>query len=124
MSCGSLPKSCRYTLEFFSEILGPEVELTIKRIKGLQDHLGDLQDAVVAKDILGSFLTWGTWGETNERLEGRPHQPVLFRDPGVSTYLSARQREIDILIATFPQVWAEIRDPYFTHSIAAMLTGW
>ncbi len=117
-------KRLRYTLEFFREILGPEVELIIKRIKGLQDHLGDLQDAVVARDILESFLLWGTWGEEKPRSGGLAHQPVLFRDAGVSTYLSARQREIDILLETFPQAWVEIRDPYFAHSIAAMLTGW
>ncbi len=45
-------KRLRYTLEFFREVLGPDTRSLIKEIVTMQDHLGDLQDAVVASDIL------------------------------------------------------------------------
>ena len=40
-------KAMRYTLEFFEEVLGAEAKPLIGATKGMQDHLGDLQDAVV-----------------------------------------------------------------------------
>lgn len=42
-------KRLRYALEFFSEVYGPSAGNFVKRLKGLQDVLGDHQDAEIAK---------------------------------------------------------------------------
>jgi CHAD domain-containing protein/uncharacterized protein YjbK len=117
-------KRLRYTLEYFQEVLGPEVHMLIERIKTLQDHLGNLQDCVIAREILTDFLHWGAWRPDKRKQISTPYQPMLFRDLAVSTYLRAREQEQQILIDSFPHVWGEITNPYFSHSIAAMLTAW
>jgi CHAD domain-containing protein len=106
-------KRLRYTLEFFREVLGPEAKTLIDEVKALQDHLGDLQDAVVASNLLRDFLTWGTWGHGQS--EGKklswPTAPVVA--PGVAAYLTARQTELQHLLETFPQVWERFQRPEF-----------
>ena len=54
-------KALRYAVEFFREVLAPEAQELIDRVKGLQDHLGDLNDALVASRLLRDFMVWGTW---------------------------------------------------------------
>jgi CHAD domain-containing protein len=114
-------KGLRYTLEYFREVLGPETKAVIDEVKGLQDHLGDLQDAVVASNLLRDFLTWGTWGHT--QIEGRkvilPTEPVVA--PGVAAYLTARQVELQNLLDTFPQAWARVQSVEFGQMVAASL---
>ncbi len=139
-------KGLRYTLEFFQEVLAKEAESLIEKIKSLQDHLGDLQDAVVASDLLRGFLTWGTWeygrgkrgaGAPDLRRVALPSQPrhsvarEAARDsvareaaivlPGVASYLAARQAELQHLVGTFPRVWAQIRSPEFSRQVASVL---
>ena len=98
-------KRLRYAVEFFKEILGPEAEALIDEVKSLQDHLGDLQDAVVASSLLRDFLMWGTWKRAAQvgREVSWPAEPVVA--PGVATYLAARQTELQRLVGAFPQVW-------------------
>lgn len=45
-------KRVRYTLEFFSEVLGPEAAAVIKACKVMQDHLGEINDMYVAAALL------------------------------------------------------------------------
>ena len=102
-------KRLRYTVEFFREVLGPEARALIEEVKSLQDHLGDLQDAVVASNLLRDFLIWGTWrrgGAGGKRLSW-PVEPVVA--PGVAIYLAARQAELQRLLATFPDVWGRFK---------------
>jgi CHAD domain-containing protein len=40
----------RYTLEFFADALGPNVNQALEPLMDLQETLGKLQDAVVARD--------------------------------------------------------------------------
>ncbi len=49
-------KRLRYTLSLFSEVLGPQVVDYIEEVKGLQDCLGHMNDAVVARSYLSDFL--------------------------------------------------------------------
>jgi CHAD domain-containing protein len=114
-------KRLRYTLEFFQEVLGPEAKVAIKETKRLQDHLGDLQDAVVASGLLRDFLTWGTWGHTEAKGKRMtvPKQPIVA--PGVAAYLAARQTELQHLLDTFPQAWAPVHEADFGHLVAASL---
>ncbi len=110
-------KGLRYALEFFREVLAPEAGELIERMKGLQDHLGDLQDAVVACGILRDYLTWGTWGHGEGRPPDWPAEPIVA--PGVAAYLVARQLEIQHLVAAFPPVWARVHGPEFAQLLAA-----
>lgn len=48
-------KRLRYTLEFFADALGPDVELTLAPLASLQENLGNLQDAVVARQRIHAF---------------------------------------------------------------------
>ena len=115
-------KGLRYTLEYFVEVLGPEARPLIEEVKGLQDHLGDLQDAVVASNLLRDFLTWGTWGHaqaTGKRTPW-PEEPIVA--PGVATYLATRQAELQRLVDTFPQVWVPFQRPEFGELVAAAVT--
>jgi CHAD domain-containing protein len=114
-------KGLRYTLEFFEEVLGSETRALIEQVKGLQDHLGDLQDAVVASNLLRDFLTWGTWGQgSGKKREPLPREPIVA--PGVAAYLAARQAELQDLINTFPNVWARIHAHDFRERVAAAVS--
>jgi CHAD domain-containing protein len=114
-------KGLRYTLEYFQEVLGPEAKDAIKEIKGLQDHLGDLQDAVVASNLLRDFMTWGTWGHAQTKEVTPPTaEPIVA--PGVAAYLAARQIELQQLVDTFPKAWKRIQSAGFGQLIAAALT--
>ncbi len=112
-------KRLRYTLEFFEEVLAPETKTLIKRMKMLQDHLGDLQDAVVASNLLRDFLTWGTWGHRDAKKAPAPTELIVA--PGVANYLATRQIELQELLDTFPQTWEQFQSSEFTHLVAAAL---
>jgi len=112
-------KGLRYTLEFFAGVLPPEAKPLIEQIKRLQDHLGNLQDAVVACSHLRDFLTWGEWSHTASKAARRPR--ALIVAPGVATYLAFRQAEIHTLVQTFPQIWAPISHSDFKKQLLALL---
>jgi CHAD domain-containing protein len=112
-------KELRYALEFFQEVLGPESKALIDTMKALQDHLGDLQDAIVASNLLRDFLTWGTWGHTEDSDEPWPLSPVVA--PGVATYLAVRQTEIQTLVQAFPPVWEQVASVTFQKKMEAAL---
>jgi adenylate kinase len=115
-------KGLRYTMEYFREVLGPEAKDLIEQVKSLQDHLGDLQDAVVASGLLRDFLTWGTWGheDTNEKKMSRPAAGIVA--PGVATYLAARQTELQDLLNSFPPLWARFSGPEFSRLLVSALS--
>ncbi len=95
-------KALRYTLEFFSDVLGPSTQSLVEELKGIQDHLGEIQDGVVAVTVLRNVLTWGTW----EPAEGAPMPPAPLLAPGVAAYLAERERELERLVDSFPSRWA------------------
>ena len=93
-------KRLRYALEFFEEVLGPEVKTFIKEVKVMQDHLGDLNDAEVAGGVLRDFVD-----RHNAEFSGTP----LFMRPdisGVVAYAAATEAERQRLLDTFPAAWA------------------
>ena len=110
-------KSLRYTLEFFREVLPPDAEDLINRTKQIQDHLGSMQDAVVACEILRDFLLSGTWGPASRH---RPEALPLVVAPGVATYLSHRQAGLEALIDSFPQVWTRVVGPEAGRGLGAI----
>ncbi len=116
-------KGLRYTVEYFLEVLAPEAKDFITEVKRLQDHLGDLQDAVVASNLLRDFLTWGTWGHSEAEREGisLPTEPIIA--PGVAAYMTSRQTELQHLVETFPQAWTRIQNPQFNELAATTLAA-
>jgi CHAD domain-containing protein len=105
-------KRLRYTLEFFREVLGEQAGEVINNIKTLQDHLGDLNDANVACQILGEFIE--TW---EERQVDLPLQERQNPEPIVA-YLAAKHAERHNLMVTFPKAWAHFNRPDILKSIA------
>jgi CHAD domain-containing protein len=117
----ALRKACkglRYTLEFFEGVLGTGARPLIKRVKGMQDHLGDLQDAVVTSGILRDYITWGTWRHAGHDLPG-PVEVIIA--PGEARYLAARQEEMEHLVCTFPEAWPTVAGSEFSRGLATVI---
>ncbi len=109
-------KYLRYTLEFFREILGSEVNVAINELKGFQDHLGNLQDAVVASERLRNFWIWGNWEAPTTDTPIAAGVPIIA--PGVAIYHAAQHVEIQQLLASFGPVWQQFLSSDFNHLIA------
>ena len=105
-------KKLRYTVENFREVLGEETKDVIEGIKSMQDHLGDLNDAHVACQILRQFIE--TWEDRQINL---PLQERKNPEPVVA-YLAAKHAERHQLIVTFPEAWAEFNRPEFRKKLA------
>ncbi|HMK92986.1 MAG TPA: CHAD domain-containing protein, partial [Thermoleophilia bacterium] len=111
-------KFLRYTFEFYEEVLGSDAKALIKTTKEMQDHLGDLQDAVVSCTVLRDFLTWGAWEPPTGAARREPHMVVA---PGVAAYLAYRQDELHRLVDTFPEVWPSISGEGYRRSVAEVV---
>jgi CHAD domain-containing protein len=94
-------KRLRYTLEFFRSILGPEAKGAIEEVVAVQDHLGALQDAVVAGGFLRQLLA-----------------EAATPQPGVETYLAVKEEELQELVVTFPGAWQQLNRPEFSRMVA------
>ena len=114
-------KGLRYALEFFAETLSADAAGLIEQMKGLQDYLGDLQDGVVACNILREFLTWGEW---KREPQAQPAPGEVIVAPGVAAYLAARQTEIQELVKGFPPIWEAICSPEFNRRLVALVEAW
>jgi CHAD domain-containing protein len=113
-------KKLRYTVEFFEEVLGRNARTLIKETVSMQDHLGDLHDAVVASGILRDFLIWGTWGHGADKQAIDWQAPVIA--PGVAAYLAATQTELQQLLDTFPEAWQRLQGPKFARLVAGAVS--
>lgn len=111
-------KALRYTLEFFEAPLGRGARPLIEAMKALQDHLGDLQDAVVSCGIVRDVMTWGSWTPPGS---GAPRHIDVIVAPGLARYLVARQEEMQRLVETFPQVWPRVAGEEFGGRLAQLL---
>ncbi len=105
-------KRLRYAVEFFAEVLGPEASLVIKEIKIMQDHLGDLNDARVALEMLEGFIS--------EHWRAHSGIPRFMREniSGVLAYADAKAAEQRHLLETFPQAWANFNREEVRRSLA------
>ncbi len=110
-------KRFRYTLEYFQELLGPEVTTVIKELKVMQNHLGDLNDADVSSRMLRTFLA--EWEE--QQLE----VPLAERQSPtqIVAYLTSRLEERHRLIVTFPEAWANFNRPEVRKDLALALAA-
>ncbi len=95
-------KRLRYALEFFAEVLGPQRREVLRALKGLQGHLGALNDARVAQEELQAFLA-----AYNTHYSGVPR----FLRPdvgGVWQFLAAQRARQEQLRATLPERWETV----------------
>jgi CHAD domain-containing protein/transposase-like protein len=111
-------KALRYTFEFFDEVLGPQAKPLVGTTKEMQDHLGDLQDAVVTSGILRDYITWGTWRHGGHQLPGAIEVTIA---PGAARYLAVRQEEMERLVLTFPEVWPTVAGSGFSRELATVI---
>jgi CHAD domain-containing protein len=105
-------KKLRYTLEYFREVLGEDSKSVINEIKGLQDHLGDLNDANVASGILRDFLTqWDSLQAQKPVADRHNPEPVL-------AYMSYQYAERQRLMLSFKDAWAHFNRPELRENLA------
>lgn len=92
-------KHFRYTLENFHDILGAESAVVLADVKKIQNHLGDLNDARVACELVQDFLQH--WKQYRKKIATtRAKKPIAVID-----YLNVKLAEKDFLSETFPQAW-------------------
>ena len=109
-------KKLRYTVENFREVLGKNEQEVIEEIKRMQDHLGNLNDADIACQILRQFIE--TW---EDRQIGLPLHERKNPEPVVA-YLAAKHAERHQLIVTFPEAWAKFNHPEFRKNLALAIS--
>jgi CHAD domain-containing protein/transposase-like protein len=105
-------KKLRYTVEYFREVLGGQSKEVINDIKKLQDHLGDLNDADVATEILRSFLDGWDARQAGQPVSERQNPEAIFG------YLAAQHAERHRLMVTFQETWAFFLRPEFRQNLA------
>ncbi len=104
-------RKLRYAVEFFSEVLGEQAGEIIEEFKSLQDHLGDLNDANVAGQIVETFIEEKQGEEGVEDLEP------------IRKYLATRTGERDQLLESFPGVWARFNSTDLRRRLAEALAS-
>jgi CHAD domain-containing protein len=110
-------KKLRYAVEFFREILGKEAKNVINVLKGMQDHLGDLNDAQVATQLLSDFLAHMEFSHLDQPLsERRSPEPVVV-------YLATKHAERHRLMRTFPAAWKQFNQPGFRQELAMAIAA-
>jgi CHAD domain-containing protein len=105
-------KRFRYTLEYFKEVLGEEVNTVIDQLKNLQDHLGDLNDARVSINRIENFTQ-----KKQGRADGQDDDLIRLPD-----LLANRQAEFKSLMESFPQAWLEFNTPELHRLLASAVS--
>jgi CHAD domain-containing protein len=98
-------KRLRYTLELFEGELGKGTQPLIKAIVKVQDHLGNLQDAVVELALVQSL---------------RDRAPD---DAGLAAYADELAHQREQLRCDFPALWQVLSDPGFSQELAELIAG-
>jgi CHAD domain-containing protein len=107
-------KRLRYTLEFFQEVLSGSLKPVIRDLKKVQDHLGELQDARRACELVEMFL--------QERQAISPLRNNIDPEP-IMTYLSVRQEEQQALLQSFEAVWRHFEGSEFRRNVTLDVAG-
>ena len=95
-------KELRYTLQFFEPLLGADVQAVLVSLKRSQEHLGDLNDATVALQLLDE---------------------VSGLESSVDQYRRFQQDEMQRLVGTFWPVWQEFDQPTWRHQLAEVIAA-
>jgi CHAD domain-containing protein len=94
-------KRFRYTLEFFADALGTNVEQALTPLIALQENLGALQDDVTARAHIAAL--------------------GLADDPGTHSYLSSREQDRDALLAELPRLWEKVASATYRRRLFEMI---
>jgi CHAD domain-containing protein len=107
-------KKLRYTLEYFEEVLGKRAGLVIEKVKFMQDHLGDLNDAQVATHMLRDFID--DWELRQAELPVHERHSI----EEVVNYLAYCHAERHHLMLAFAEVWKRhFENAVFRRSLAS-----
>ena len=104
-------KWLRYTLEFFREALGPEVDQLVPRVVALQDHLGWLHDADVTIALTRQFLV-----SNAGRLDPAGTEVI-------AAYLEGRERELEHLRRSIGAPWRGVDGIAFRRLLGRAVSG-
>lgn len=96
-------KRLRYTLEFFTDERGPDTQPCLAPLADLQELLGGLQDAAVARAAITQL---GMAGE-----------------PGPAGYLARRDSERAALLARLPAAWAGVGAAAYRKRLLALIAA-
>jgi CHAD domain-containing protein len=96
-------KRLRYTLEFYADALGSETEKVLEPLMALQELLGELQDAVVAR------MRVQTLG--------------LLEDAGAQGYLADREAEHADLRQRLPALWRNVAGRMYQNRLLKLIGG-
>lgn len=110
-------KRFRYTVEYFQEVLNPEGQKVIDDLKRIQDHLGELNDANVAVNLLKEFFK--EFSAKQDRLPAYQRQ----NSSGVMMYLTYRYNELHQLILAFPETWKWFNRPVLSRNLASAISS-
>ena len=106
-------KKLRYAVEFLRDVLGCESEKIIAELKQIQDHLGKLNDSVVASKMTSEFLR-----------DAKRKQ--IFSSSGsvisAEEYLFLKREESANLTNTFPEIWFKIAPSVFEQKLIQMVS--
>jgi len=105
-------KMLRYTIEYFQEILGPTTNDLINELKTIQDHLGDLNDANVAIQLMNKYLDGWNASQASLPVEERQNMEEI------ASYLAARDDERRHLKVSFQDAWGHFIRPEFKEKLA------
>ena len=94
-------KRFRYTLEFFADALGSNVEQALAPLIALQENLGALQDGVTARAHVASL--------------------GLADDLGTQAYLATREQDRDALLAELPRLWEKVASATYRRRLFEMI---
>jgi inorganic triphosphatase YgiF len=94
-------KRLRYTLEFFADAFGPGVDQALGPLMDLQELLGSLQDAAVAREHVRAL--------------------EMGDDPGAQEYLAALDAEHDRLLTGFARLWAKVDSATYRRRLFEMI---
>jgi CHAD domain-containing protein len=92
-------KEMRYTLEIFLPILGPSTTDALAALKRVLTHLGDLNDARMALEMMNEV-----------------DDPALA--PFMEIYRQEKSAELDGLVVDFPGLWSNINQPSWRLALA------
>lgn len=119
-------KNFRYTLDFFKDCLGNAAGQLIKEFKELQDILGDFHDAVVAVEVIESYMIRieemrdeeaGLSGTSKDRLK-----EIEKTVEALGNYKIHREREVETLLSAFRNKWKGMDRRFFHERISKIIT--
>ncbi|HKV83507.1 MAG TPA: CHAD domain-containing protein [Ktedonobacterales bacterium] len=98
-------KRLRYTMEFFAPELGKGTQPLLGALTRAQDHLGALQDTVVALATVSDLA------------RERP------TNAGLTAYCHALMEDRNRLLVNFEPIWNDLCDPSFAQELAELIAG-